>query len=329
MTPARSRGQKVNLSDLAGEPDLDDGRGPRALTPGGGGRSPIRLAQLALNPLNKRVLGSRPDAITELADSMRVNGQLQPCAIVTRAAFRRIFPDHDAHLGHAAYVQVTGARRYLAAQQLRWDAIEAVVKDDLASSALRFLSATAAENLDRRDFDPVEEAEQVQLVVEAAGSGHAAADHLQRSPGWISQRLNLLKLAPELHAALRAGDIPLREVRTLHTLDHAAQLAALHRFTAVNRPRTGGTDGEASSTTAGSTDRPSPVARAIRRLGGTPDKIAAALRAELPPDVIEQLVQHLTPHTDGTAPAPASSSGRFTAVKPPRASAPPTASSAG
>lgn len=305
MTPARSRGQKVNLSDLAGDPDLDDGRGPRALAPDGGGR-PIRLDQLALNPLNKRVLDARPDAIAELADSMRVNGQLQPCAVVTRAAFRRVFPDCDAHLGRAAFVQVTGARRYLAAQQLSWDAIEAVVKDDLASSTLRFLSATAAENLDRRDFDPVEEAEQVQLVVEAAGSGQAAAEHLQRSPGWISQRLNLLKLVPELHTALRAGDIPLREVRTLHTLDHAAQLAALHRFTTVNRRRTGGTDGEASSTSAAPTYRPTPAARAIRRLGGTPDKIAVTLRAELTPDEVGQLIQHLIGHDGTTVPAPAS-----------------------
>lgn len=292
MSAARSRGQKVNLSDLAGDPDLDDGRGPYALTPDGGGR-PIPLPQLALNPHNKRVLGTRPDAIDELADSMRINGQLQPCAVVTRAAFRRIFPDDDAQLGRAAFVQVTGARRYLAARQLRWEAIEAVIKDELAGSALRFLSATAAENLDRRDFDPVEEAEQVQLVVAAAGSGQAAAENLQRSPGWVSQRLNLLKLAPELHAALRVGDIALREVRTLHTLDHAAQLAALHRFTAVNRRGTSGTDGDAQSTSAAPADRPTPAARAIRRLGGTPDKIAAALRAELAPADIEQLVGHL------------------------------------
>jgi ParB family chromosome partitioning protein len=300
MSPARSRGQKVNLSDLAGEPDLDDGRGPYALD--GGGR-PVPLPQLALNPHNRRVLGARPDAIAELADSMRINGQLQPCAVVTRAAFRRIFPDDDPQLGRAAFVQVTGARRYLAAQQLRWDAIEAVIKDDLASSALRFLSATAAENLDRRDFDPVEEAEQVQLVVAAAGSGQAAAENLQRSPGWVSQRLNLLKLVPELHTALRAGDIALREVRTLHTLDHAAQLAALRRFTAVKRR---GADGEAASMSAAPADRPTPAARAIRRLGGTPDKIAAALRAELAPDVIEQLVGHLVadrPDAHEAAPA--------------------------
>lgn len=304
MTPARSRGQKVNLSDLAGDPDLDDGRGPRALAPDGGGR-PIRLDQLALNPLNKRVLGSRPDAIAELADSMRVNGQLQPCTVVTRAAFRRVFPDHDAHLGRAAFVQVTGARRYLAAQQLRWEAIETVVKDDLASSTLRFLGATAAENLDRRDFDPVEEAEQVQLIVEAAGSGQAAAEHLHRSPGWISQRLNLLRLAPELHAALRAGDIPLREVRTLHTLNHAAQLAALHRFTAVNRGSTGEADGAAGTTSTPPVDRPTPAARAIRRLGGTPDRIATALRTELTSDEIGELVEHLVGHAGTDLPEPA------------------------
>lgn len=313
MTATRSRGQKVNLSDLAGEPDLDDGRGPYALVDHGG--QSIRLTQLALNPFNKRVLGARPDAVAELAESMRANGQLQPCAVVTRAAFRRAFPDDDAQLGRAAFVQVTGARRYLAAQQLGWDALEAVVKDDLASSPLQFLSATAAENLDRRDFDPVEEAEQVHLVVTAAGSGQAAAEHLHRSPGWITQRLNLLKLAPELHTALRAGDIPLRDVRTLHTLDRAAQLTALHRFTAVKQRREGRSTDDADSEfgppapATAAPDRPTPAARAIRRLGGTPDKIAAALKTELTPDEVQQLVHHLTDDATGTTSAGTTSAG--------------------
>ena len=274
MTPAtRTRGQKVNLSDLAGDPDLDDGRGRYALATDGGG-GPIRLTQLALNPFNKRVLGAHPEAITELAESLRANGQLQPCTIVTRAAFRRAFPDDDAQLGRATFVQVTGARRYLAAQQLRWDSLEAVIKDDLASSPLRFLSATAAENLDRRDFDPVEEAEQVQLVVVAAGSGQAAAEHLQRSPGWISQRLNLLKLAPELHAALRAGDIPLRDVRTLHTPSRRAARCP----TPIYRGKSAPTDGAETEPETASTsptqpaERPTPAARAIHRLGGTPTR---------------------------------------------------------
>lgn len=59
MTPARSRGQKVTLSDPADDPDLDDGRGPRALAPDGGGRS-VRLDQLALNPLDSRRTAPAP-----------------------------------------------------------------------------------------------------------------------------------------------------------------------------------------------------------------------------------------------------------------------------
>lgn len=288
-----SPGKKVNLSDLAGEPDLDDGRGPYAISSASGARS-IRLDKIALNPFNKRVLGARPETIQELAQSLRANGQLQPCAVVTRDAFRRIFPDDDAVLGRATFVQITGARRYAAAQQIGWDALDVVVKDEVASSPLRFLSATAAENIDRQDFDPVEEAEQVQLVVAAAESGQVAAEQLQRSPGWVSQRLNLLKLAPELQNALRAGEIPLREVRTLHTLTPAEQLAALHRFTAVNRPPDDDPDGSDTAPTPRQTDRPTPIARAIRRIGGTPDRIAATLKAELTPEDIALLVQHLT-----------------------------------
>jgi len=297
MNPVKSRGQKVNLSDLAGEPDLDDGRGPYAVSSASGARS-IRLDKLALNPFNKRVLAARPETIRQLAESLRTNGQLQPCAVVTREAFRRIFPDDDPELGRAAFVQVTGARRYAAAQQNGWDALDVVIKDDLANTPLRFLSATASENIDRQDFDPIEEAEQVQLVVTVAGSGQAAAEQLQRSPGWVSQRLNLLKLVPELQTALRAGEIPLREVRTLHTATSNEQLTALHRFTAVNRAPDGGSgdleDGRGTMPEQQRSDRPSPIARAIRRIGGTPDKIAASLRSELPPDEIALLVQHLT-----------------------------------
>jgi ParB family transcriptional regulator, chromosome partitioning protein len=300
MSPARPRGQKVNLSDLAAEPDLDDGRGPYVVSSASGARS-IRLDKLALNPLNKRVLTARPETIQQLAESLRVNGQLQPCAVVTRDAFRRIFPDHDPELDRAAFVQVTGARRYVAAQQIGWDALDVVIKDDLASTPLRFLSATASENIDRQDFDPIEEAEQVQLVVTAAGSGQAAAEHLQRSPGWVSQRLNLLKLVPELQAALRAGEIPLREARTLHTLPESEQIAALHRFTAVNRsPADDLETGGAPTPEPQRPDRPSPIARAIRRIGGTPDRIAATLRSELPPDEIALLVQHLLADTAGS-----------------------------
>ncbi len=56
------------------------------------------------------------------------------------------------------------------------------------------------------------------------------------------------------------------------------------------------------SASPSSADRPTPAARAIRRLGGTPDKIAVALKAELLPGEVEQLVQHLTGATAaGTA----------------------------
>ena len=301
MSPGRARGQKVNLSDLAAEPDLDDGRSPYAVPSGSGARS-VRLDKLALNPFNKRVLAARPETIRQLAESLRTNGQLQPCAVVTREAFRRIFPDQDPQLGRATFVQVTGARRHMAAQHNGWDALDVVVKDDLASTPLRFLSATASENIDRQDFDPVEEAEQVQLVVAAAGSGQAAAEHLQRSPGWVSQRLNLLKLAAELQTALRAGEIPLREVRTLHTLTAAEQIAVLDRFTAVNHAH-GDADSDhdgdrptAEDRTASPqrSDRPTAIARALHRIGDTPEKMAATLRAELRPDEITLLVHHLS-----------------------------------
>jgi hypothetical protein len=66
-------------------------------------------------------------------------------------------------------------------------------------------------------------------------------------------------------------------------------------------PRPDGAETDGAETRPGTTPttapqpsgRPTPAARAIRRLGGTPDKIAAALKAELTPHEVEQLVHHL------------------------------------
>lgn len=139
-----------------------------------------------------------------------------------------------------------------------------------------------AENLDRQNLNPVEGARGVQSMVAECGTGKAAADQLGGTAPWVTQRLNLLKLAPEVHAALLEEDeeklLPLRVVRDWHTLDAAGQPLTLtkwrRRLTAVNRAR---------DTSNLPQQRVSRVTAALRRLGATPTEIGATLRAELSP----------------------------------------------
>lgn len=309
-------GRRVNLADLAGEPPLQEARVPAFAEVA---QRSVRVDQVAVNPLNTRDVHAQRAKVADLTQSIRLNGQLQPCTVVTRAAFVAIFPEHAAAVLDSAYVQVTGGRRRAAILEVGLATIDIAVKDAVASSRSRFISATAAENLDRENYDPVEEALTVQLLVQECGSGRDAAQQLSRTGAWVSQRLNLLKLEPELQTALRSGDMPLREARQLHRLSREDQLAALsawRRLAAARQRaddvREAGRDetpgGVSGDEVAGRSPRRrgSGVAAAIRKLGGTPTEIAETLRAELTPDEWKALVAELlraegTPATDGPA----------------------------
>ena len=136
----------------------------------------------------------------------------------------------------------------------------------------------------------------MQDMVTDCGSGKVAAEQLGRTAAWVTQRHNVLKLIPEVQAALVEDDeeqrLPLRMVRDWHTLDTPGQLAMLTKWrrqlTAVNR----GIDrGRAAPEVP--VQRVSRVAAAIRRLGGTPAEIGATLRAELSPEDRQALVEEL------------------------------------
>lgn len=289
-------GKRVNLSDLADEPVL-----PEARVPAFAESAPrtARVQQVAANPLNTRDLDADHAKIESIAESMRTHGQLQPCAVVSREAFLQIYPEHESAIGRATWVQVTGGRRRAAALLADQPTLDIVVKNSLAGSREAWVSATAAENLERENLDPIEEARAVQLLVQESGTGKAAAERLSRTPAWVTQRLNLLKLAPELQAMLRSGEVPLRDVRDLHQVPLAEQFEELRqRQQPLTEPELTAVNGEStpSASLGGEkNERPrrSSAAAAIKRLGGTPDKVAEALQAEMTPEDLRTLVELL------------------------------------
>lgn len=302
-------GKRVNLSDLASEPTL-----PEARVPAFAESVPrtARVHQVAANPLNTRDLDADHAKIESIAESMRTHGQLQPCAVVSREAFLRIYPDHEAAIGTATWVQVTGGRRRTAALLANQPTLDIIVKNNLADSREAWVSATAAENLERENLDPIEEAQAVQLLVQECGTGKAAAVRLSRTPAWVTQRLNLLKLAPQVQMLLRSGEVPLRDVRDLHQLPPEKQLEELQQrqqpvapeLTAVNQDHAPGDSPDGVEKNV--SPRRSGAASAIRRLGGTPDKIAESLRAEMTPEDLRALVNlllHLSAAIDSQEPA--------------------------
>lgn len=289
-------GKRIDLSQLATQAVLDAPVPQLLEIPSRLTSVPLRA--VAANPVNPR------ENIGDLSDleSMRTVGQLQPCAVVTCGAFLAIYPEHAGAVGASEYVVVAGSRRRLAAEQFGVATLDIVVRDTLAADRATFYGASVSENIDRRNFDVLEEARAVQRLAEECGSGTKAGEILGKTKGWVSQRLSLLKLSAEMQTLLRAGDLPIRDARRLAQLPETEQLPAWESekaFTAVNAQDGGGGDRSESiddkpptkQRSEGGASRP-PVVRIPS--DATADQIAGILNGHLTDDELDELIAALT-----------------------------------
>jgi ParB family chromosome partitioning protein len=205
-----------------------------------------------------------------------------------------LYPDDVAALGDAKWIVVNGCRRLAAAAKYGRDGLDVIIRDSLAGDAATILWAAIVENIDRRDFDIIEEARAVDLLATEAGSGAAAAERLGRTKAWVSQRRALLKLAPDLQDKLRNGELAFREARNLARIPLPEQIA---RWQAAHDQRgRGGEDKERPPATRPDTTpaRPEAFVRAFRRLRAEPATVATAAREIFTVDELRELVDLLT-----------------------------------
>lgn len=278
-----ARGQRVNLAELhtvvgdkspveKAQPKRDD-MPPRS----------VALTELTANPRNPREeLGDLTD-LQSIADI-----QLQPATVVTREAYLKLYPD-DAIT--TRYVVVNGCRRLAAARKYGRADLAIVVNDTIARDRVTLISASIAENVDRQDFDVIEEARAVEALVQECGYADVAADRLRKSKGWVSQRRALLQLAPELQTALRRGELAIREARQLARVPLEEQVtrwqAALDRNNA----------GEGSGSDKRPPSRSRVISSAIADFSAKPELLVNALRTYLGPEGAERL-RHLLGEKD-------------------------------
>lgn len=215
-----ARGGRVSLADLAGSvgenSPVDGDTGTDGLF-----RANVPLDQLAPNPRNPRDSVGNLDDLASIADR-----QLQPATVISRAAYLRLWPDDESRLGDARYVVVMGNRRLAAAQKYGRAGLDVVIRDSIAQTSTEVIRTAVVENIGRRDLDVIEEAKAVNLLVNETGSGSEAAALLGKTKGWVSQRLALLKLAPEIQESLRAGEFAVREARALASVPKESQVRA-------------------------------------------------------------------------------------------------------
>jgi ParB family chromosome partitioning protein len=190
---------------LGGSSESSDTEGAHTATPS-------TLAILKLQP-GKYQPRTRMDegALAELADSIKVQGLLQP--ILVRPLADR--PD--------SYEIIAGERRFRAAQIAGLTEVPVLVKvvDDHAAAAMALI-----ENIQREDLNPLEEAQGIQRLISDFDFTHErAANAVGRSRSAVSNLLRLLNLAQPVQTMLMAGDIDMGHARALLAVDPATQIS--------------------------------------------------------------------------------------------------------
>ncbi|MFJ3728511.1 ParB/RepB/Spo0J family partition protein [Streptomyces sp. NPDC090045] len=177
----------------------------------------VPLSRLAPNLVNPRTDFGTEDELIDLGKSL-LRRQIQACPAVSRGAYLKLWPDHVEQIGDVDYVLVTGERRYRGATAAGGPTLNCVVDDGLAKDRRTFMEAVVSENVDRQNFNPIEEAYAVQSLVAEFGSNRAVAQHFERVDGWVTQRILLTHLAPEAQDLVRKKAMPLDAARSLGKL---------------------------------------------------------------------------------------------------------------
>jgi ParB family chromosome partitioning protein len=177
----------------------------------------VPLGRMSPNLVNPRTEFGTKAELEDFGKSLK-RRQIQAVPVVTKAAYLRLWPEHEQEIGSVDVVIVSGERRYRAATAVRLPGLDCVINDDVAETRKTFMEAVVSENVDRQNFDPVEEAYAVQALVTEFGTNRSVAQHFERADGWVTQRILLTHLAPELQAMVRKKAIPLEFARNLGKL---------------------------------------------------------------------------------------------------------------
>jgi len=157
-----------------------------------------------------------PQALEELAESIRAQGVMQP--IVVRS------------IGGERYEIIAGERRWRASQLAGLDTIPTVIRDvpDEAAIAMALI-----ENIQREDLNPIEEAIALQrLQQEFELTQQQVADAVGKSRVSITNLLRLTSLPDDVKLMLERGDLEMGHARALLGLPAEQQTAAARQVVA-------------------------------------------------------------------------------------------------
>lgn len=173
----------------------------------------IPVAAIRPNPQQPRKSFDEK-ALTELADSVRATGILQPLLVRERSD---------------GFELIAGERRLRAARLAGLAEVPALVRSDTEGAAL--LEYALIENLQREDLNPVEEAEGYrELIDRYAITQEEVAGKVGKDRATVANALRLLRLAPQVREWVRDGALSASHGRAIAGLiSHVDQIRLAER----------------------------------------------------------------------------------------------------
>jgi ParB family chromosome partitioning protein len=176
---------------------------PNPLEAIGSSMSDINVNLIETNPFQPRAHFDE-DALRELADSIRVQGIIQPITV--------------RQLGRDQYQLISGERRLQASKLAGLSHIPAYVR---TADDQQMLEMALIENIQRENLNAIEIALSYQrLISECQLKQEELGDRVGKNRTTVNNYIRLLKLPPVIQAALRDNKISMGHARAIINIDN-------------------------------------------------------------------------------------------------------------
>ena len=203
VTPIQKGRLGRGLAAMIGEQNA-----PEPRLPDEGVQRVVPVDQLYAGDLNPRQ-EFREDELTELSDSIRQKGLVQPLIVRER--------------GEGGYEIVAGERRWRASQRAGLHMVPVIVR---SLSDQEVLELAIIENVQRADLNSIEEASGYRDLIERfAYTQDKLSEVIGKSRSHLANTLRLLKLPAIVQAMVREGQLTAGHARALIGRDDAEELA--------------------------------------------------------------------------------------------------------
>lgn len=180
----------------------------------------IRLFLISPSPRNPRKTFDGGE-LQELADNIGRQGLLQPITVRPMRDARAMTTEAlEAGAAPDSYEIVCGERRYRACSLLGTESVACIVR---AMSDDEAFDAMITENLQRKDIDPMEEAEALRMLQERGDTVQELSLRFGKSQSYIRSRLQLTGLVHDVKKLLSKKAISISGALMLSRLDETGQ----------------------------------------------------------------------------------------------------------